>query len=49
MSYVQPIHASPELKPRDLDVEENVRTLVSAGAVFRQGAIIQTAMRRPTA
>jgi hypothetical protein len=37
MSYVQPIHASPELKPRDLDVEENVRTLVSAGAVFRQG------------
>ena len=37
MSYVQPIHSSPELKPRDLDVEENVRTLASAGAVFRQG------------
>ena len=37
MSYVQPIHSSPELKPRDLDVEENVRTLTSAGAVFRQG------------
>ena len=37
MSYVQPIHSSPELKPRDLDVEENVRTLANAGLVFSPG------------
>jgi hypothetical protein len=37
MSYVQPIQSSAEFKATDLDVEENVRTLASAGAVFRQG------------
>jgi hypothetical protein len=37
MSYVQPIQSSAEFKAVDLDVEENVRTLTDAGAVFRQG------------
>jgi mevalonate pyrophosphate decarboxylase len=37
MSYVQPIPSSAELKPTDLDLEENVRTLANAGARFRQG------------
>ena len=37
MSYVQPIQSSADFKATDLDVEENVRTLASAGAVFRQG------------
>jgi hypothetical protein len=37
MSYVQPIQSSAEFKAVDLDVEENVRTLTNAGAVFRQG------------
>ncbi|MFZ1151138.1 MAG: hypothetical protein WAR76_15600 [Xanthobacteraceae bacterium] len=37
MSYVQPIQSSAEFKATDLDVEENVRTLTNAGAVFRQG------------
>jgi hypothetical protein len=37
MSYVQPIQSSAEFKAADLDVEENVRTLANAGAVFRQG------------
>jgi len=36
MSYVQPIQSSAEFKAVDLDVEENVRTLTNAGAVFRQ-------------
>jgi hypothetical protein len=37
MSYVQPIQSSAEFKPSDLDVGENVRTLVNGGAIFRQG------------
>jgi mevalonate pyrophosphate decarboxylase len=37
MSYVQPIQSSAEFKATDLDMEENVRTLASAGAVFRPG------------
>ena len=37
MSYVQPIQSSAEFKATDLDVEEDVGTLVNAGAVFRQG------------
>jgi hypothetical protein len=35
MSYVQPIQSSAEFKAVDLDAD--VRTLTSAGAVFRQG------------
>jgi hypothetical protein len=37
MSYVQPIQSSAEFKPTDLDIDENVRTLPSGGAAFRQG------------
>jgi hypothetical protein len=37
MSYVQPIQSSADLKATDLDLEENVRTLATAGAAFRQG------------
>jgi hypothetical protein len=37
MSYLQPIHSSAELKPTDLDVEDNVRTLANAGGAFRHG------------
>jgi hypothetical protein len=35
MSYVQPIQSSAEFKAVDLDAD--VGTLTSAGAVFRQG------------
>jgi hypothetical protein len=37
MSYVQPIQSSADLRATDLDLEENVRTLATAGAAFRQG------------
>jgi len=35
MSYVQPIQSSAEFKATDLEMDENVRTLASGGAVFR--------------
>jgi hypothetical protein len=37
MSYVQPVQLSGDLKPTDLDLEENVRTLAHTSAAFRQG------------
>jgi mevalonate pyrophosphate decarboxylase len=37
MNYVQPIQSAADLKPTDLDLEENVRTLANSGVAFRQG------------
>jgi hypothetical protein len=39
MSYVQPIQSSAEFTPRDLDADDNVRTLANGSAALRQGDI----------
>jgi hypothetical protein len=36
MNYVQPILSSADVKPTDLDIENNVRTLAHSSAAFRQ-------------
>jgi hypothetical protein len=37
MSYVQPIQSSAEFKGAESNIDENVRTLATSSAVFRQG------------
>jgi hypothetical protein len=39
MSYVQPIQSSAEFTPRDLDADDNVRTLANGSAALRQGDV----------
>ena len=46
MSYVQPIQSSTEFKTKDVDVDENIRTLANSGAVFRMG---DSSINDPTA